>query len=161
LDFDKFPKSEKTTISWRTVLNIIFKRLSIAQSEITPITLQLKDGFQIKLNGTQIILTEHAIKNQKILLNIASTEVDKKGKKLSFGPLAFEGYLDLPVWQDFDFYVRTADGSLRIKDINVPDVPKGSLRTGFKIQGNDLIIENGKYETLHGLLDINATYRSD
>lgn len=160
VDAGKFPKREKPS-QWRKALQIISKRLSIEKSLITPIQIIFKNGDTLRLEGLGIELTRQILGEQQIHLDLVRSEFDKAEKKFSTGALNFSGSVDIPALEEFNFFVEDAQGSLKIVDIDVPNLSDGSLQTEFSIDGNTVILKEGQLNIPQGTLLVDLEMDSE
>ena len=153
IDLGKFHKG-KGPSQWRRVLQIISKRLSVEKSLITPLQFVLKNGNTLTLEEVRLELTRQLLSQQQIHLEVAHTELDRENNKITAGPLNFSGSIEIPVLQEFVFWVAKAKGSLKIVDINMPNLSDASLQTQFAIDGDNVILKEGEFKNPQGALKI-------
>lgn len=160
IDVRNFPKSEGPS-QWRKVLQLIFGRLSIERSFISPFDIAMKKGNNLHLEGLAVELTPQILENQEIHLDLSKSVVSLGDKKFTTGKLNFSGNLDVPVLEEYNFFVEEAKGRLVIEEIKALGLDASSLQTHFAIDGNTLILKKGEFENPHGKLQIDLEFDSD
>jgi hypothetical protein len=162
INFGVFPeKKEAGPMQWRSVLKLLSKRLAIKQSLLNPVDLIFKDGSQVHLENFEIKITKQVLQEQKIQLKFLESEIRIKDKTIATGPLTFHGSMDIPVWTEFNFFVKEASGDLEITDLKLPEIEVAQLSTDFSIKKNTIQLKDGKFKNPHGALDLDITYNSE
>jgi autotransporter translocation and assembly factor TamB len=153
LDLRRLPKKEGPS-QWRAVLQLILKRLSISESRIEPIDIQVNDQTHVHLEDVRIELTPQVLQNQKFRLQTAKVQAMTKGKQILSGPLSFDGEVGIPVLNEYAFFVDEADGGLKVEGVFFGDIVLGSLETRFEIDGDEVSLAEGKLINPHGVFNL-------
>lgn len=162
VNFGVFPeKKSPGPTQWRSLLKLLSNRLAVKQSLLSPVDLIFKDGSQVHLENLEIKITKQVLQEQKIQLKFSESEINFKNKTISTGPLTFHGSMDIPVWTEFNFFVKEASGDLEITDLKLPNIDLAQLSTDFSIKKNTIRLKDGKFKNPHGTLDLDLTYNSE
>jgi hypothetical protein len=160
IDLGKFPHREGPS-QWRKVLQLISKRLSIEKSFIAPARFRFKNGDELSLEELKLELTRQILGQQQIHLDVARTELNKKEKKFTSGPLSFSGAVEIPLIEEFRFFVEKAQGKLTVEDIDTPYISDASLRTRFAIDEDTILLKEGTLNSPQGTLQLDLELNSE
>lgn len=154
----KASKPSLTPSSWRSVLRLILKRVSVKDGIVDSIDIHLRNGDQYHLEQTHIDLSPQMLQKQNIKIGVQQTLLKPGGLEISSGAFAFEGGVKIPVLRDFTFFVSEAKGKLKLQDVTIGKLPANSLEGEFKIGGDSIYLMNALLKHPDGNFQINLDY---
>ncbi|MCE9625680.1 MAG: translocation/assembly module TamB domain-containing protein, partial [Deltaproteobacteria bacterium] len=150
--------SKKGKSSWRTALRIVLKRVSAKDSVVRDIDFYLRNGDEFHFDSADVNLTTQVSTKQEVKLTVDHSVLKIAGKEIKAGKLDFGGKIVLPVLQDFSFFVSEAAGHLNLENVEIASQPPSSFNSDFKIGGDTLYLENGRFLHPEGTVLVDLDY---
>lgn len=154
---ENYPKSEKAT-SWRPVLKFILNRLTVQNSQMESFSLFLKEGRQLQSQKVTFKITKPILREQKVNAFLEGTQLFGFGAPLKLQQVEIDSSFTLPVLAEVPFFVEEADGSLKLNQIELPEVKLEKFSSQFKVNEEELQLSKGKIISDYGSLDLDLGY---
>ncbi len=157
LDLSKAPPSRGPS-TWRTALRLILRRVSMRDSTMQAVQIKLRNGDYFFFDAINLTLTSQQNSAQSFEAKVSRSTLAPGDLKIDTGPLELKTKIQIPLVQDFTFFVSEAEGSLNLQEIKIGELPPSSLVAPFKISGDTLSLQGGKFLHPAGNLNIDLDY---
>ncbi|MCP5468121.1 MAG: translocation/assembly module TamB [Deltaproteobacteria bacterium] len=158
----KFPKSSrKGPSNWRSVLQLLLKRISIKDGKVAGLKFEWDQKRQINLDEIHLNLSPQEMRSQEFQVAIKKSSGTWKEKNFSTKKLSFSGGINVPFLYDYHFFVSKAQGNLNLEEIEFQDRKLGNLFSGIQIKGNALSLKGAELVAPETTLIFSGTWKPE